>query len=563
MSGPGSNAASGGSEELRLLLEAVEGEHLEFKEAREKYDEVKLARYCCALANEGGGTFVLGVKDSRPREVVGTSAYQHIESVRQRLLDHVPLLIDVRQLSADGKRVLVFAVPSRPIGTPVKYDGVYWARNGESLVAMTEARLLAIFGEVEADFTARVCPGLSLADLDPAAIEEFRRLWIRKSGNGALATLTPDQLLVDAEAITNDGVTYAAIILFGTRAALGKHLAQAEVVFEYRAGEQSGPAQQRKEYRQGFFAWYDDLWQTVNLRNEVQHYQDGLFVYDIATVDERSLREAVLNAVSHRDYQLAGSVFLRQFPRRIELDSPGGFPRGITPENILDRTAPRNRRVAELFAKCGLVERSGQGMNLMFEESIKGGKQRPDLADSDQFLVRLTLHGEVGDPRFVRALEKIAAEADSPIGTRELLVLDLVHRELPIPAEFSSAVARLIEMGAVERIGRGKQSRLLLSRRFYSITGKRGDYTRRRGLDRETNKALLLQHLASTGAEGCQLSELQDVLPAVSRKALGRLLGELRAEARVVLRGERRLARWAIAPASLTQLVETMGQTGS
>ena len=74
---------------------------------------------------------------------------------------------------------------------------------------------------------------------------------------------------------------------------------------------------------------------------------------------------------------------------------------------------------------------------------------------------------------------------------------------------------------------------------------------------------MLLQHITLTGAEGRQLSELQEVLPAVSRKALGRLLGELRAEARVVLRGERRLARWAIAPASLTQPAETLGQTGS
>ena len=83
--------------------------------------------------------------------------------------------------------------------------------------------------------------------------------------------------------------------------------------------------------------------------------------------------EAVLNAVSRRDYRLAGSVFVRQYPRRLEIVSPGGFPTGITQENFLWRQAPRNCLIAEVFAKCGLVERSGQAVNLMFEESIREG----------------------------------------------------------------------------------------------------------------------------------------------------------------------------------------------
>ena len=537
--------------ELVQLLADLEGEHLEFKEASTSYDEQKLARYCCALANEGGGKLVLGVTDARPRVVIGSAAYPQIERVRRTLMDRVPLNIAVRTLDADGKRVLIFDVPPRPIGTPMQVDGTYWSRNADSLVPMPADRLLAIFAESDTDFSARICPGLTMADLDAAAIEEFRRRWILKSGNDAFAALPLAQLLVDAEAIVDGGITYAALILFGTRAALRKHLAQSEVVFEYRANESPGPAQQRKEYHQGFFSWYDDLWETISLRNDLQHYQDGMFMYDIATVDERSVREAILNAAAHRDYQLAGNVFVRQFPRRIEIDSPGGFPRGITPENILDRQSPRNRRVAELFGKCGLVERSGQGMNLMFEQSIKKGKPRPDLSGSDQFLVRLILNGEVGDPRFVRAVEKIAAEAQSPIVTRDFLVLDLVHRDRPIPSDFTQSVSRLIEMGAVERIGRGRQSRLLLSRRFYEATGNRGGYTRRRGLDRETNKELLLRHLVMAGPEGSPIAELQQVLPSVSRKVLRGLLGELRTEGRADSRGKLRWMRWSAVTATM------------
>jgi len=104
----------------------------------------------------------------------------------------------------------------------------------------------------------------------------------------------------------------------------------------------------------------------VNLRNDRQHYQEGLFVFDIPTFNERVVREALLNAVSHRNYQMSGSVFVRQYKERLVIESPGGFPAGVTLENILDRQSPRNRRIAEILAKCGLVERSGQGMNLIY-----------------------------------------------------------------------------------------------------------------------------------------------------------------------------------------------------
>ena len=99
------------------------------------------------------------------------------------------------------------------------------------------------------------------------------------------------------------------------------------------------------------------------------------------------MREAILNAVSHRNYQLGGNIFIRQYPRRLEIDSPGGLPLGITVENILDRQNPRNRRVAEILTKCGLVERSGQGMNLIYEELIKQSKPSPDFTRTDAYRV--------------------------------------------------------------------------------------------------------------------------------------------------------------------------------
>jgi ATP-dependent DNA helicase RecG len=183
------------------------------------------------------------------------------------------------------------------------------------------------------------------------------------------------------------------------------------------------------------------------------------------------VREALLNAVSHRDYRLAGSVFVRQYPRRLEIISPGGLPTGVTRENILWWQAPRNRRIAEAFAKGGLVERSGQGVNLMFEESIREGKGAPDFTRTDNCQVAVTLQGEVQDAQFLRFLEQIGRERSFMFTTQDFLVLDLIHSDRHIPEDLRSRLLALAEQGIVEHTGRG---RYILSRRFYGFLGKIG-----------------------------------------------------------------------------------------
>lgn len=530
--------------ELQTWMNAKEDEHLEFKEAKTRFDLEKLLQYCVAFANEGGGRLILGVTDKRPRTVVGSRAFRNLERTKATLTERLRLRLDVEEIQCPDGRVVVFQVPSRPIGMPLEYRGTYWMRSGESLVPMTSDQLRRIFAETSPDFSAEVCTPAQWDDLDPAAVEVLRQLWQRKSPNQDLSTRSTAQLLADAELIVDGGVTYAALVLLGTRKALGKHLAQAELVFEYRSNEAPGPAAERREFRQGFLSVLDDVWRLVNKRNDRQHFQQGLFVADLPTFNERVVREAVLNAVSHRDYRHGGSVFVRQYPRRIEIVSPGGFPSGITPENALWRQNPRNRRIAEVLAKCGLVERAGQGFDLIFRECIRQSKPLPDFSHTDAHSVWLTLHGDIQDPEFLLFLEEIGREQVAAFGLDDFLVVDLVHREQRIPDPLRSRVEHLLEQGILERVGRGRGVRLLLSRRFYRHIGKAGVYTRKRGLDRETNKELLLKHIQDNRREGSPLRELVQVLPALSRAEVQNLLRGLRNEGRIHNVGRTKAARW-------------------
>ena len=526
------------------LLASKEGEHIEFKEAKKNFHSEALVKYCAALANEGGGDIILGVTDKRPRKIVGSQAFKQPERTRSGLIEQLHLNIDFSIVNHPDGRVLIFHIPAHPIGNPVKYKGVYWSREGDSLVAMSEDRLRSIFSEAGHDFSADICDSATMDDLDVEAIENFRKRWTKKSGNQGLETLTHKQLLSDAEVLVNESLTYSALILFGTRKALGKYLAQAEVIFEYRASDSSGPAQQREEFHRGFFSFYDKLWDLINLRNDIQHFQSGLFVLDIPTFSERVVREAVLNAVSHRDYQLSGSVFIRQFPRRLMLESPGGFPLGITEQNILDRQLPRNRRIADIFAKCGLVERSGQGMNLMFELSIQQSKATPSFTGTDQYQVVLNLDGKVQDPHFLQFLEKVGRETLDIFSTADFLLLDHIHRGNKIPDVLQNRLQALVDKGIIERFGRGRGIKYILSRRYYKMIDEKGVYTRKKGLDRETNKTLLLKHIKENKDGGSRLKELMQVLPALTMSQVQKLIAELKREEKIYKIGATSAALW-------------------
>ena len=525
----------------RWISAPREDEHLEFKEAKEKYSRDKLVEYCAALANEGGGHFILGVTDRPPRVVVGSQAFGNLGKIAKQLLQILHLRVMSEEVAHPNGRVVVFTIPPRPIGMPIQVNGKYLMRAGESLTAMTPDMIRRIFDEGEPDFSASTCPRATLSDLAPEAISVFRQSWSRKSGNRSLLDTTTEQLLEDAELLIDGKVTNAALVLFGTRLALGRHMPQAEVAFEYHSSEVSGPAQQRTDYRKGFFLYYDVLWEAIQARNDVQHYQEGLFVWDVPTFHESLVREALLNAVSHRDYRLQGSVFVRQSPRKLVVESPGGLPPGVTPENIIWKHTPRNRRICEAFQLCGLVERSGQGMNRIYEACIRNGKPLPDFNGTDDYQVNITFRGVVEDPRFVAFLEKIGQELLASFSTAHFLAVSEIYRSQECPEPFLEVIPDLIEQGIVERAGRG---RFLLSRRFHAFLGEKGTYTRKKGLDRETNKTLLLKHLQDNRKVGSQLAELRQVLPYLSRRQVKDLLQSLRKEGKVECHGKTRAARW-------------------
>jgi ATP-dependent DNA helicase RecG len=179
----------------------------------------------------------------------------------------------------------------------------------------------------------------------------------------------------------------------------------------------------------------------------------------------------------------------------------------------------------------------------MFESAVREGKFPPDFGRSDAFHVTLRLNGKVQDEAFLRFLDRLAAETQRRFLVDDLAVLDAVHRGVDVPDDLKLRIQGLIDLGALERVGRSK---LVLAKRFYAMKGMAGTYTRRKGLDRDTRKELLKQHIAEAGTRGAPFEELAQVLPDASRNDLKVLLRELKVAGQIHVRGVKRGARWCL-----------------
>jgi ATP-dependent DNA helicase RecG len=532
-------------DQLGDWMDSAEDEHLEFKEAKNRFDFEELVKYCCALANEGGGKIIFGVTDKRPRSVVGSKAFPELQRTKLGLLERLRLRIDVRELAPPEGRVLVFDVPPRPVGVPIQYNGAFWMRGGESLVGMTADQLKRILEEGQPDFSADVCRDATIEDLDEQSVERFKEHWRARTPSVRLDGVDVRQMLQDADLYTPmRGLTYAALILLGRREALMRLLPQSEVIYEYRAREESISFDVRREFREGFLSLREELWALLDQNNGVSTVDLGEEKRSIRSVHATAILEAVVNAICHRDYRLLGSTFVRQSPNRLEITSPGGFLPEVTPENILFCQSPRNRRLAEALTRCGFADRSGQGADRMFVASLQEGKRPPDFQRSTSSSVVVVLHGVVQDPAFITYLERLTKETGHEFHVEDLVVLDAIHGGRPTAPNLRGRVTELLRIGAVERV---EAERFVLSQRFYELHGRPGEYTRRRGLDRAMRKELMLQHIRSAGTAGAPLRELAQVLPEASDEELAGLLGDLETEGRVEASSPGAL-RWVAKP---------------
>lgn len=441
--------------------------------------------YVTALCNENGGTFVIGMEDSHPHRVVGTrQAMDALGDLEAGIYRDTGIRTNVYDLFEDPiaktGRVVVIEIPSRPAGKVYKFEDVPLMRVGEELRPMSDEQYRKILQEVEPDFSQQICEGATLDDLDDEAIRIMREKYATKQKNERFLALEKEQLLSDLDLVVDGRVTNGAVILVGKESALKRLLPQAAVMLEYRKTEAQINFDNRVVYRKPFFRMIDELWHDINLRNGSFPVREGPFIFDVPFFNEDVIREAVNNAIAHRDYRSASETFVKLYPQSMTVLNAGGFPHGVTIENILTvPSTPRNRLLADVLSKTGIVERSGQGVDKIFYNTLIEGKPEPDYSKSDDFKVELTLQAAMKDRGFALFLESVQQTLpdDQKLSVLEVVALAKIRDGRPMAELDRKYVRKLEGRGLVEKRGRTRGVFYILSRSYYEFTGDLASYS--------------------------------------------------------------------------------------
>lgn len=531
-------------DQLKILLNAnSEYEHLEFKEAKTSMNfengNRSILGYCVALANEKGGKLILGVTDKIPRQIVGTSAFPDFKKLERDIFRRFGRKVVVEELKIEGKRVLVVDVGSRPIAEPLSLEGKYLCRSRDELVPMSPDQLKSIYAEAVADFSAEVLPYATYDDIDQEAVANLRKL-LKQSGRTEkkIDDFSDNQLLNDLNLVRENKLTVASIILLGKEQSVARLLPYAEIRYGYKTDLNEIRNQDTAIYQKGYLLYFNDIWNKINSRNLTLSIPQGLFITEKKAFEEESIREAINNALIHRDYQEKESIIIIQTQKDFMISNPGGLPEGITTENMIDRTKPRNKLIADVLQKCGFVETFGNGVNLMYLRQLELGKEPPNYSKTDKYHVTLELKGEIVNIRFTKYVYKVANDLNKFLNDEELrLLYQLQNEPKKLP---SSKVSDLVRIGIIEKT---YDDKYMLSKQYYEYADLKGEYTRRKGLDKETNKVLLLRHLENH-KKGYKKDFIQ-VLKDVSPKTIEKYLEELRNENKIRLVGNPKITRGA------------------
>ncbi len=541
-------------EELKQLRESED--KVEFKAAERNYPYAGGSHaaqeerrkcflgYVVAFANEGGGIFVMGMADEFPHQVVGSNfAEGKVGELEDETYVRLGIRVRLEELYEDGKRVLVTKIPSRPVGKMLKFEGVPLMRVGESLRNMSDEEMFSILSEQEPDFSAKICEGLSVDGLDESAIRKMKESYARKQNNPAFKELSTMQVLTDLKLLADGKLNYAALILLGKKEVILQKLPQCKIIWEFRNTENQTHHDSRVSIEDPLFLAIDTVWQLVNqpTLNKKHPIQSGAYIFDLYDFNEAVIREAVLNAVAHRDYSITSEVVIKQYPKKINLNNPGGFPKGVNIDNILTvSSTPRCRLMTEILEKTGLVERSGQGVDKIYSITLSEGKAEPDYKNSDMFQVSLVLKTEIINKAFhVFVSQYQNSDREPKLGVEQIITLYKIHNGL-LQGLNPEIVEQLDRIGLIEKIT-GHTNKYTLSKE-YQVLLTEGLKIGKRYLINEVEQLLI-----SLQGNELKVGDIENLLSEyMTRNQIKYLLDKLVEDGLIKVEGKFRAARYSI-----------------
>ena len=350
-------------EDLNKILKHSESEHIEYKEAKEQYDIKKLMKYCVAFANEKGGKLILGVNDKQ--NIIGTKAFENLGEIKSKILDKLGMRVEVYEIYDDLKRVLVFDIPSRPIGTPLSFEGTYLMRVGEELVAMTANHLQKIFSEGKPEFEIQIALSKLNRDevvqlLDVQSYFDMIKIPLPETREAIFDRFIREKFIVPHESMYD--ITNMGAILFAKDLSKFESLSRKAVRLIIYDGNSKIKTKFDITGTKGYAVGFVSLIQYIMGQLPSSEIIEDALRKNASVFPEIAIRELVANALIHQDFNSSGnSVMIEIFNNRIEISNPGKPI--ITADRFIDEYQSRNEKLADVMRRLGICEEKGSGID--------------------------------------------------------------------------------------------------------------------------------------------------------------------------------------------------------
>lgn len=545
-------------------IPASEAIDVEFKSDKSPYPDNDLVEAVVGMANTSGGILYLGVEDDgtvtgvhkRHKDPIGVTALIANKTVppigvRAEIITEEN---EVLKIEIPRSKGVVSTASGKILRRRLKLDGT------PEMIPMYSYEIPSRLAELGMlDFSAQPLAGAVLGDLDPNQRIRLRRIiQSRSGGDKTLLSLSDEELDSALHLVTsvgNDHVpTVTGMLLIGKEERLSELMPTARATFQVLEGTS---VRMNEESSKPLLEQFENFETFLKAWNPEQETEYGLFRIPIPEFDWAAFREGLVNAFCHRDYTMLGSVRVLIDDEGMVISNPGGFIDGVNLNNLLTvEPYGRNPTLADAMKRIGLAEKTGRGIDRIFEGSILYGRPWPDYTESTSRIVKLFIQRAKPDLPFARFVANEQNRQGKPLSIYNLMILSLLKNErrcsLKILTERTnlsenkvrSALENMIEMGLVEATGSGKNRAYLLSKAIYREMDETIKYVRQTDIDSVRYPELVMK-LARTQQGKITKQDVVDLLKITPSQAYA-ILKQLQNDNKIVLTNSGKYAKYKI-----------------
>ncbi len=490
---------------------------IEFKSDRHKLSNSEIFDAVVAFANTEGGDLYLGIEDSG--EVTGVHK-GHIDptTLGAFIANNTLPPVSIRaEIIEDVYPVLKISVPKSYNGIVATISGKIQRRRIKAdgtpeNVPMYPAEFATRLSDLRMlDYSAMPISECSINDFDSIEIERLRNLILSYNGEKTLLDL-PNEDLFKALGFARDIngqliPTVTGLLMIGKVSAIRHYIPTHATSFQVLSGTD---VKVNDDTCLPLLSTIDKINTYMEAWNPEQEIEMGLFRVSVPDFNKRAFREALINAFSHRDYSKMGRVRVCISDEGLIIANPGGFIEGVSVKNLLTvEPHGRNPLLADALKRIGLAERTGRGIDRIYEGSLVYGNPLPDYSNSTAVTVSLFIPRSKPDPQIAKLVSNEQNRLGRPLSLNTLLVLNMLKdmprskvKELAAATSLSEIATKAIldtsiECGIVDIYGSGHNRTYILSPKVYSTKSKKIGYVRQVDID-ETRYPELIINMAKT-----------------------------------------------------------------